>query len=168
MRKRCTRRPVTPLPPPGLRQKLSREQVRELAHLHYGNLDLMARSGMATPNILWELMASTLTWSRAAELSGLATEDMHAQIDLMTAVAQRYRDTGRIGFSGYQYQQAKAGAAVMDALAETVDLHIAKAAADWSEQRIAAITANEPPEHLPGYTPPASPKPQTATSSPCP
>ena len=150
MRKRCTRRPVTPMPPPGLRPKLSRDQVRELAQLHYGNIDLMMRHGHATPAILWEMMASALTWSRAAELSGLAVEEMSAQLALMQSVAKRYRDTGRIGFSGLQYQQAKEGAAVMDALAEAVDLQIAKAAADWSEREIERITRDQPAGCLPG------------------
>jgi hypothetical protein len=153
------------MPPRGLRPKLSRDQLHDLAQLHHGNLDMMMRPGFASPSLLWELMASALTWSRAAELSGLGVTEMTAQLQLMEAVATRYRTTGKVGFSGPQYQQAKEGAAVMDALAEAVDLHIAQAAADWSEQRIRERTMHEPAHHLPGYKPAAHP---TEASTPCP
>ena len=38
----------------------------------------------------------------------------------------------------------------MDALAEAVDLQIAKAAADWSEREIERITRDQPAGCLPG------------------
>jgi hypothetical protein len=50
-----------------------------------------------------------------------------------------------------RFPQAKEGAAVMDALAEAVDLQIAKAAADWSEREIERIARDQPAECLPGW-----------------
>jgi hypothetical protein len=87
------------------------------------------------------LVEQTLTWSRVADLLGYRVEDMRAQLELSTRVVERFGRTGRVGFSGVEYQLAKLGIEVMDDLAEQVDQPTALQAANWSEDRIARVWA---------------------------
>lgn len=134
-RKRCARRAITPTLPPGLRPRLSPDQVRDLALVHIINLDMIAK-GEADESTLWQWVGGVLTWSRVAGLMRLGVHEMEQQLDLCGLVLERYHDCGRVGFSGPEYQLAKIGVAVMDQLAETVDRDTALAAAQWSEQRV--------------------------------
>jgi hypothetical protein len=139
-RKRCRRQPIVPMPPRGLRPKLTHGQVTELALAHITNLDLISK-GQADEEVLWQMVAGVLTWSRVAELLDMGVAEMAPQLELATRVVERYGRTGKVGFSGTEYQVAKLGVEVMDALAEVVDQPTASAAADWSEEQVNLLAA---------------------------
>lgn len=134
-RKRCNRRRVIPMPPPGLRPKLDRLQVRDLSMAHHINLDAIAH-GTADEALLWQVFGGTLTWWKAAQLSGKGVPEMNEQLALVESLLERYGRTGRIVYTGPELQLARDGVAVMDQLAELVDRAVAIAAADWSEARV--------------------------------
>jgi hypothetical protein len=140
-RKRCRRQVFIPLPPRGLRPKLASDQVTDLALCHLQTLDDISR-GRATEVTLWDLVGAAFTWSRTAELLDLGVPEMAAQLELATRVVERYGRTGRIGFSGTEYQMAKLGVDVMDQLAEIVDRPTAIAAAEWGETKVNALAAS--------------------------
>jgi hypothetical protein len=89
-----------------------------------------------------KLVGGVLTWSRAAELLGQGVPEMQAQLELATRVVERYGRTGRIGFSGVEYQAATFGVDVMDALASVVDQVTATAAAEWGELQVNKLAAH--------------------------
>lgn len=132
--------PRPALPPPGLRPKLRRDQLRDLALCHLEALDSIAR-GDAKSATLWDFAGAALTWSKAAELMQIGEAEMTAQLELALSLIERYKRTGRVLFTGSEYQFAKAGVAVMDQLAEIVDHPRAVIAAEWSERRLQAIEA---------------------------
>jgi hypothetical protein len=143
-RKRCIRRIVLALPPRGLRPRLAPDQVRDLGLAHVVNLDVIAR-GEADEAILWQWVGGILTWSRVAELLQAGVPEMHEQLELATRLIERYGRTGRVGFSGPDYQAARDGLQVMDRLAEIVDKPTALAAVEWSEHHLATLQANTNP-----------------------
>lgn len=118
--------------PKWLRPKLDDAQVRDLGMAHIQNLDAIAK-GQADNDTLWQWVGGTLTWLRVAELMETGEVEMLQQVRLVTEVIDRYRRTGRIAFTGPEYQLAKTGCDVMDALASIAPRHIAEEAADWSE-----------------------------------
>lgn len=124
--------------PRGLRPKLRAGQVLDLAVAHNGNLDTIAR-GLADAEVLWQWVGGILTWSKVAELLDTGVPEIAEQLDLAHAVIERFRRTGKVGFSGAEYQLAKKGVIVMDMLAELVDQPTASAAADWSERQVATM-----------------------------
>jgi hypothetical protein len=126
--------------PRAFRPKLDASQVFELAMAHNQNLDAVAK-GEGTEELLWQIMGGLLTWSRVAEQLGAGVDEMREQLDLGTRLVERYGRTGRVAFSGLDYQLAKVGVTVMDQLAEIVDRPTAVAAADWSEARVNAMAA---------------------------
>lgn len=138
------RRPINPVPP-WLRPMLRADQVRDLGLAHIVNLDAI-HAGNATPEILWQWCGGALTWSRVADLLQRtdreryreATEAMAEQLNVCTAVIERWRATGRIEFSQGEYDTARRACDWMDALAEHVDRATAIAAAEWSEAEINA------------------------------
>jgi hypothetical protein len=140
-RKRCHRRYV---PPPGLRP----DQVRDLGLAHIANLDAISR-GQGTEDILWQWIGGALTWAYVASTLERrdfpryheAGESMRLQLELATSVVERYGRTGRVGFSGTEYQQAKDACEWMDALAAVVDLPLAKRAAEMSERSVNQMAA---------------------------
>lgn len=136
--KRCPRRVWLPMPPRGLRPKLDRGQLLDLAAAHLVNLDQMV-SGRADEDLLWQVVEQTLVWSRVAELLELGMDEMRLQLDMVKQVVQRYGRTGRVGFSGQEYQIAKAGIDVMDQLAEATDKATAVAAAQWAASIVVAM-----------------------------
>lgn len=139
-RKRCQRRVIVPMPPRGLRPRLAADQVRDLALAHNENLHTISR-GEADEATLWQAVGGVLTWSRVADMLDRGQDEMRAQLELVTRVVERFGATGRIGFTGLEYQAAKRGVMVMDALAEIVDRPTAIAAAEWSEARVNAMEA---------------------------
>ena len=139
-RKRCRRKPVTALPPRGLRPRLLPDQVRDLALAHVVNLDDIA-TGRAQASVLWQAMGGVLTWLRVAEALDKGLAVMQQQHALMLEVVARYARTGRVLFTGPEYQQAKQGVIVMDLLAEQVDRHTAIQAAEWAERRVNQLEA---------------------------
>lgn len=143
-RKTKPRRVWPALPPRGLRPKLQPHQVRDLALAHLTNLDLMVK-GQGDEGLMWQVAEQTLVWSRVAQLTGHLQDEMHAQLLVVAEVIRRFGRTGRVGFSGLEYQTAKAGIEVMDALAEVVEKHQAVEAAEWAE---AAMAGMRGPQHL--------------------
>ena len=134
-RKHCHRKPITPLPPRGLRPKLDAAQQRDLDLVHHVNLDTIHR-GEADEDTLWQVVGGVLTWLYVAMRLQRGLEEMDGQMALITRLVERYRDTGRIEFAGSEYDLAKTGVQVMSALAELVDRPTAIAAATWSEMRV--------------------------------
>ena len=128
------------LPPRGLRPKLQADQVRDLGICHLENLDAIA-TGDATEATLWQVAGAALTWSRVADLLQLGEPEMREQLELVSALITRYGRTGRVLFTGTEYQLAKTGVQVMDQLAETVDKVTAVIAAEWSERQVNALEA---------------------------
>lgn len=137
-RKRCHRRHWVPMPPRALLPKLTRDQVQDLCLAHMTNLDLVA-NGKADEALLWDMVGAVLLWSKVAEQLQAGVDEMLEQLNLATAVVQRYGRTGRVGFSGTEYQLAKRGVEVMDQLAEMVDKPTAVAAAEWGNLRVQAM-----------------------------
>lgn len=133
--KRCRRRVVVPMPPRGLRPKLEQYQVRDLALAHSVNLDAIAK-GEAGTDIMWQMIGGVLTWSRVAEMMQVGEPEMIEQMDMARSVIERYRRTGRVGFSGPDYLRARYGVQVMDSLAEIVDRHTALISAEWAERTV--------------------------------
>ena len=128
------------LPPPGLRPRLRGDQLRALALCHIQAMDSIAR-GDATSATLWQVAEAALAWSRAAELMRVGEVEMTAQLELALSLIERYQRTGRVAFSGPEYQAAKAGVAVMDELAEHIDRATALAACEWADRRVVAMMA---------------------------
>lgn len=143
-KQRITKRRIWPaLPPKGLRRKLDSGQQTDLAIAHLQNLDLISR-GTATEDEVWHLVEQCLTWSRVAELLGLGQDEMAAQLEVATRVVERYGRTGKVGFSGVEYQAAKRGIDIMDELARLVDQPTASQACEWSERQVALLRAGKP------------------------
>lgn len=138
-RKRCRRTPVDPRPPAGLRRMLTRQQVTDLAIAHLQNLDAVA-SGQATEDTLWDIVECTLLWNRVADQLRTGVDEMRAQLELGTRMVERFGRTGRVGFSGVEYQAAKVGIEVMDELARIVDQPTASAACDWAEAMVMRLS----------------------------
>jgi hypothetical protein len=126
-----------PTRPPPL---LDRRQVMELSLIHNANLDAVAR-GFGSEELLWQIVGGLLTWSHVAEQLGAGIDEMREQLDLGTRLVERYGRTGRVVFSGLDYQLAKGGVTVMDQLSEIVDVPTAVAAADWSEAKVKEMAA---------------------------
>lgn len=124
--------------PRAFRPKLTRQQVTDLALVHIVNLDDIA-AGRATGQLLWDLVESVLAWSRAAELARLDTTLMRDQLELIHRMIERYNRTGLVRFTGPDYQAAKDGVAVMDALANTVDKATAIEATEWARVEVDRI-----------------------------
>lgn len=141
-RKRCTRLPVIALPPRGLRARMDTSTVTTLAIAHMTNLDEISR-GTASEQTLWDMVGAVFTWSRVAGLIGAGVNEMLPQLGMAARVVERYGSTGRIGFSGPEYQVAKLGVQLMDSLAEIVDVDTAKIAAAWSEDKLNRMVAQE-------------------------
>jgi hypothetical protein len=139
-RKHTRRRVIVPLPPRGLRPRLAGDQVRDLGICHLENLDAVA-TGSATEATLWQVAGAALTWSRVAELLQAGEPEMRVQLELASALIDRYGRTGRVLFTGTEYQLAKTGVQVMDQLAEIVDRPTAVIAAEWSERKVNELEA---------------------------
>ena len=140
MRKQCKRKVWVPMPPRGLRPKLTREQLRDLALSHHSNVDAVAR-GQATEVHLWQLVGAAMTWSKVAEMLQVGCDEMNAQLELAVRLVERYGKTGRLLFTGTEYQVAKLGLEAMDDLAEIVDMPTAVIASEWAEARVNELEA---------------------------
>ena len=146
-RKHTPRRRVTPLPPRGLRPRLTRDQLLDLGLAHVVNLDVIARGEAGEP-LLWDYAGAVLTWSRVAILLDRGVPEMTEQLRLSARLIERYGRTGRVLFDGTDYQLAKAGIDVMDQLAAIVDRPTAIAAANWSEGKVAQMAADCRGQHV--------------------
>lgn len=133
------RRPVTALPPRGLRPRLPPEQLTTIGIVHMTNLDDIAK-GRGTEEVLWHVVEAAFTWSRVAEKLQQGHADMAVQLELATRLVERYGRTGIVAFTGLEYQVAKLGTQVMDLLTEMVDEHTAREAALWSGRQVARLS----------------------------
>ena len=125
----------------GLRPKLDDSQLRDLALVHAANLDTICQGGGCN-EVLYDIVAGVLTWSRVAELLGTGVDEMTEQLQMVERVVARYIKHKRVAFDGVDYQIAKRGLDVMDALAAIADRPTAIAAADWSEARMNEMAAD--------------------------
>lgn len=126
--------------PLALRPKLPPDQVLDIGLVHIMNLDDIAK-GNATEETLWHLVEAVLTWSRAAEVLQRYLPEMEAQLQLASRMVERFGSTGRVAFTGVDYQLAKEGVRVMDALAAIVDRATALGATAWSRARVLELNA---------------------------
>lgn len=126
--------------PRGMRPTLDADQKRDLALAHIQNLDLIAK-GQADEDVMWQWVGGVLTWSHVAQRLERGIPEMTEQLALATRTVTRYRRTGRVAFSGPDYQLAKLGVDVMDELARIVDRPTACEAADVSEAAVQALSA---------------------------
>lgn len=122
----------------GLRPKLARDQITDIGLVHVINLDTIAR-GEGTGLMMWDWTESVLTWSRVAQLLERGVPEMCLQLELVERLLTRFGRTGRVGFSGPDYQLAKTGLEVMDQLAREVDTATAISAVEWSTARVAEM-----------------------------
>ncbi len=111
---------------------LTAAQIRDIGISHINALDLIA-NGQASEQILWDYISNVLTWLKTAELLDLVVDEMREQFEVACRLMERFRLTGRVLFTGPDYQTAKLGRELMDALAEAVDKPTALQAARWSE-----------------------------------
>ena len=135
-RKRCHRKIW--VPPPALRPKLSPSDVRTISVVHLQVLEDITQ-GRGNLQTLRDLVGAAFTWSHVAEMLGVGEAEMDQQVAMVTRVLKRYMRTRRVGFDGRDYQEAKLGCDVMDALAARVDRATAVAAANWSEAHCAPL-----------------------------
>lgn len=130
------------------RPSVTTSQRIECQVIHWDLIDRFT-NGTATPEDLWDWMETGYTYSQMMVLldqSGIpfTSESMAAicdQMDIYAHVVDRWKRTGRVGFSGPELCIAKAAAHVMDALIELDRFGIAETAAIWSAQQMARIRA---------------------------
>ena len=82
------------------------------------------------------MAGAALGWSRIAQQLGQGETEMAQDLHVIRALIDRWQRTGRVAYTGIEYQQAKAGLEVADQLARLTDLITARAAVDWAENRI--------------------------------
>jgi hypothetical protein len=116
-----------------MRPKLTRSQVRDLGLTHAVNLDAIAR-GSADEATMWQFVGGVYTWARVAHLLQVGVPEMDAQVAVARRLVTRYWNTGKVGFSGPDYQAARTGLQVMDELITIVGLPTAMLASEWAEQ----------------------------------
>lgn len=142
-RRRLTHGELLDRLPRGLRPKLRRDQLRDLALVHVQNLDAVA-TGQAEPALLWDYVESTLLWLHVARLVQAGEAEMLQQADVVIRLIDRWKETGRVDFAE-DIELARDGVVVMDQLALLADLQQAVEAARLSEvavQQIRAQTAH--------------------------
>lgn len=100
-----------------------------LSTLHWEQIDAIAK-GHADEDVLWTWVESSLTWHNAATATGNGIPEMDEALGLCSRLIERFVRTGRVAFSGPDYQAAKDAADVMDQLAEITPFIVARAAAD--------------------------------------
>lgn len=126
--------------PKWFRPKLDADQIVSCKVAHW---DLIGRitSGIATEHDMWDMVHTALTYSelmRLLEADGtLFTDEAKAAItehlETMPAVVDRYRKTGRVGFSGEQLLAARAAAEIMEQLIEMDRFGFAVLATEWAK-----------------------------------
>lgn len=128
--------------------KLDTTQRLDAKIIHW---DLIARfvSGTANDGDLWDWIETGFTYSQimrlqleaGTEFTAEAIAAISEQIDIYASVCERFRKTGRAGFSGPELCVAKAAAHVMDGLLDIDRDGIAVRAARWSIEQMNRIRA---------------------------
>lgn len=137
-RRRLTHAELLDRMPRAFRPKLAPDQVRDLAVVHLENLDAIA-NGEGTPELMWQVAGGIFTWHRVAEKLQAGVPEMTALLELVERLIERFKRSGRVGFSGTEYQLARHGVDYMDQLAEIVDRRTAIEAAEYSERLLAEL-----------------------------
>ena len=128
------------------RPKLS-QSVRTTAQIVHWDLITRFTDGSAQVDDLWDWIETGFTYSQMArmlvedgtEFSPEAMTAVAEQLEIYSAVIERFRRTGRVGFDAEQLRIARAAACVMDALID-MDRHgIAERAARWSVEQMARM-----------------------------
>jgi hypothetical protein len=128
------------------RAKVTADQIKECQTLHW---ELIASfvTGEATVTTLWDWIETGFTYRQmmsyliedGTDFTPEAIGAMNDQITAYDAVIERFRRTGRAGFSGQELLIARAAACVMDSLVE-LDRHgIAERAARWSIEQMRSL-----------------------------
>lgn len=125
------------------RNRLQANLLVELSTCLNVNLDAIAH-GQADVNLMWDYVSTTLTFSHIAEALGEGEPEMAAQLELGLSLIQGWVRTGRVLFTGPEYQLAKQGVMQMELLTERCSLPIAVAAALRSEEQLQALKAANP------------------------
>lgn len=141
-RRRLTHAELLDRMPRAFRPKLAPDQVRDLAVVHLENLDAIA-NGEGTPDLMWQVAGGIFTWHRVAEKLQAGVPEMTALLELVERLIERFKRSGRVGFSGTEYQLARHGVDYMDQLAEIVDRRTAIEAAEYSERLLAELQPGE-------------------------
>lgn len=142
-RRRLTHAEMLDRMPRAFRPKLAPDQVRDLAVVHLENLDAIA-NGEGSPELMWQVAGGIFTWHRVAEKLQAGVPEMTALLELVERLIERFKRTGRVGFSGTEYQLARHGVDYMDQLAEIVDRRTAIEAAEYSERLLAELQPGDP------------------------
>ncbi|MCZ8076026.1 MAG: hypothetical protein O9341_18055 [Paucibacter sp.] len=125
------------------RHRLQPQLLVQLSTCLHVNLDAIA-TGQADVQLLWDYVSTTLTFSHIAEALGEGEPEMAAQLELGLSLVNAFVRTGRVLFTGPEYQLAKLGVLQMEALTERCSLPIAVAAATRSEEQLLALKAANP------------------------
>lgn len=88
---------------------------------------------------LYQWIGGVLTWHYASRLVHQHEADMDEQLALARTMIRRHHVDGKIGFTGPEYQLAKRGVEVMDALADVTPKVKAIEAANRSEKELARL-----------------------------
>lgn len=126
--------------PRWLRPKLRKDQIIDLGIVHATNAHEVHR-GVATETTLWDMAHAVLSWSHVAHILGLGVPEITPQLELTARMITHYGNTGRIEFTGNDYELACIGTQVMDLLAEKVDQYTAELAARQANEQIDAWRA---------------------------
>ena len=118
--------------PRAFRPELTPAQQWNLTMCHHVNLDAV-HTGQAEPGILWDWVGCALVWWKVAELLGAGELEMQSQLEMATRMVERFARTGYVLFDEHDYQAARIGVQIMDALASLVDQRTAEIAVGWSE-----------------------------------
>ena len=135
-----TTKPIAKMPR-WCRPKLEREKLQQIALMHIAHVDTVVR-GEGTIDLLWDILEGILTWSQVAKTIDVGGPEIIAQIDLFQAVLDRYQRTGKVGFSGPEYQLAVTGTVHMEMLSQEVDQLTALRAAQWAERQVMQLKAD--------------------------
>lgn len=126
-------------------ERLSDQQVQDLALCHLINLDALVSEATTEEEkrrleaTLYQWIGGVLTWHYASRLVHQHEADMDDQLALARTMIRRHHVDGRIGFTGPEYQLAKRGVEVMDALADVTPKVKAIEAANRSEKELARL-----------------------------
>lgn len=124
--------------PKWCRPKLEQAKVNQIELIHLAHVDAIVQ-GIGDVDLLWDILEALLTWSDVARRLDVGAPEIVAQIDLYQSVLNRYQRTGKVGYSGPEYQLAVKGTVHMTLLASEVDQLTALKAAEWAEQQVAQL-----------------------------
>lgn len=128
--------------------KLAKHQCLDAKIIHWDLIDRFSQ-GAANKNDLWDWIETGYTYCKMIELhqkdgtvfTQESIEAVSNQIDIYESVIERYKRTGRVGFSAQELIVARAAASVFDSLIDIDRNGIAVCASKWSVQIMHTIRA---------------------------